>query len=77
MHTNIRQYILYVSNNSLKFTNDQTKIGDIAIKEIDSIVFEEPSIITTIPENAFFQANFKDDDDDIISLDGVSNNRVR
>jgi len=75
MHTKIRQYILYVSNNSLKFTNDQPEIGGINMKEIDSIVFEEPSIITTIPKNAFFQANFRDDDY-IISLDGVSNNRV-
>ena len=48
MHTKIRQYILYVSNNSLKFTNDQPDIGDINMKEIDSIVFEEPSIITTL-----------------------------
>ena len=50
-----------MNTNSLHFTKDQTEIGDNTLKEIDSVTFEEPSLITIIPENAFYQVNFKDD----------------
>ena len=47
-----------MSNNSLIFPKEQKEIGDILIKEIDSITFEEPSLIKVIPKNAFTKCIF-------------------